>query len=132
MFWSLVIEPPGRRRLNYGSTMVLVVTAAVLSGLPGALIALAPRPLYPGHAEGAAARGLMLLQDQQLAGIVMWIPGRFVYLVAVAFIFLKWLQRGEKRRARIFRRAALPLLVVGAAPLLLGDCDDTHARNAAK
>ena len=131
MFWSIVIEPSGRRRLAYGPTMVFVVTAAVLSGLPGALIALAPRPLYPAHAEGAAAWGLTLLQDQQLAGIVMWIPGGFVYLAAVAFVFLKWLQPGETRRRHLVRRAVLPALLLCAMPLLLDGCDDSHAQNSA-
>ena len=131
MFWSIVIEPSGRRRLEYGPTMVFVVTAAILSGLPGALIALAPRPLYTAHAEGAAAWGLTLLQDQQLAGIVMWIPGGFIYLVAVAFVFVRWLQRGEPREARFSKRAALPLLLVCTMPFLLGGCDEDHPQNAA-
>ena len=57
-FWSVVVEPSGRRRLDYGATLLFVATAAVLSGLPGALTALSPRPLYPVHAEGAARWGL--------------------------------------------------------------------------
>jgi cytochrome c oxidase assembly factor CtaG/cytochrome c2 len=126
MFWSIVIEPSGRRRLNYGPTLVFIITAAILSGLPGALIALAPRPLYPAHAAGDAAWGLSPLADQQLAGIVMWIPGGLVYLTAVGFVFLKWLQQGEGRPAPLLRRALLPALVAVIAPLLLGGCDDNH------
>ncbi|HZT86454.1 MAG TPA: cytochrome c oxidase assembly protein [Stellaceae bacterium] len=123
MFWSIVIEPSGRRRLDYGATIVFVATAAILSGLPGALIALAPRPLYPIHAAGDAAWGLSLLEDQQLAGIVMWIPGGVVYIVAVAWLFLKWLEQGERRRPLV-RRAILPALALCLLPLLLGGCNE--------
>jgi cytochrome c oxidase assembly factor CtaG len=130
MFWSIVIEPSGRRRLDYGPTLVFVTTAAILSGLPGALITLAPRPLYPAHAAGAAAWGLTLLQDQQLAGLVMWIPGGFVFLGAVAFVFVKWLEQGDRRLAPA-RRAALPLLLVCVTPLLLAGCGDGRAQSGA-
>lgn len=120
MFWSIVIEPSGRRRLGYGSTLVFVVTAAVVSGLPGALITLAPRPLYPAHAEGVAAWGLTLLQDQQLAGLVMWIPGGFVFVAAVGYVFVKWLQQGEGPRPGLVRRVTVPALIALLLPILLG------------
>ncbi len=98
-FWSVVIEPLGRRRLDYGATLLFVATAAIVSGLPGALMILAARPLYPAHAEGAAAWGLTLVQDQQLGGLFMWIPAGFAYLVAIAVLFVRWLQAAEARTA---------------------------------
>jgi putative membrane protein len=39
-FWSFVIAPSGRRRIGYGQSLLFVATAAVLSGLPGALMTL--------------------------------------------------------------------------------------------
>ena len=66
-FWSVVIEPSGKRRLDYGASLLFVATAAVLSGLPGALMVLTSRPLYPVHAAGVARWGLSLIDDQQLA-----------------------------------------------------------------
>jgi cytochrome c oxidase assembly factor CtaG/cytochrome c2 len=130
MFWSLVIEPSGIRRLDYGPTLVFIVTAAVISGLPGALIALAPRPLYPAHAAGDAAWGLTLLEDQQLAGIVMWIPGGLVYLIAAGWVFLKWLQRDQDRRPALKR--ALPLVLLCClAPAALNGCSKSKADTGA-
>lgn len=126
MFWSLVIEPSGVRRLDYGPTLVFIVTAAILSGLPGALIALAPRPLYPAHAAGDAAWGLTLLEDQQLAGIVMWIPGGAIYLVAAAWVFVKWLQQGGRRRP-VLRRAVPMLMLCLIAATVLSGCGRSDA-----
>ncbi len=57
MFWTVVIEPSGRRRLDYGATLLFILTAAVLSSLPGAVITLAATPLYPDYAAGTARWG---------------------------------------------------------------------------
>lgn len=109
-FWAIVIEPFGRRRLSHGATLLFVVTAAVLSGLPGALMIFAPRPLYPEHAAGVAHWGLTLLQDQQLAGLVMWIPAGFVYVAAAGWLFLAWLEEAERRVSRTVRPAISVIL----------------------
>ena len=128
-FWSVVIEPLGRRRLDYGATLLFVATAAVVSSLPGALMILATRPLYGGHAEGVAAWGLTLVQDQQLGGLIMWIPAGFAYLLAIAVLFVRWLRAAEQRTtARLGRLAPLAGLAV---LLVLGGCDDQQENGMA-
>ena len=119
-FWSVVIEPLGRRRLDYGATLLFVATAAIVSSLPGALMILGTRPLYGVHAEGVAAWGLTLIQDQQLGGLIMWIPAGLAYLLASAVLFVRWLQAAEQRSARLSRAAPLAWL---ALLLILGGCD---------
>lgn len=89
MFWSLVIEPSGRRRMGVAATMTFVAGSAVVSGLPGALMLLSPEPLYPIHEAGAAQWGLTLLEDQQLAGLIMWIPVGLLYLVPITWLFVR-------------------------------------------
>jgi cytochrome c oxidase assembly factor CtaG/cytochrome c2 len=121
-FWSVVIEPLGRRRLDYGLTVLFVATAAIVGSLPGALMILATRPLYGVHAEGAAAWGLTLVQDQQLGGLFMWIPAGFAYLLAIAVLFVRWLQAGEQRSAARLARAA-PLAGL-AIVIALGGCGE--------
>jgi cytochrome c oxidase assembly factor CtaG/cytochrome c2 len=123
-FWSLVLPPHGyRRRLQHGPTLLLVVATAVLSGLPGALMIFSPRPLYPAHAEGVARWGLTLLQDQQLAGLIMWIPAGGAYVLAVALVFLRWLKDAEARALRAAGQGIPTLAIVAAAVFLLGGCD---------
>ncbi|HEX7969082.1 MAG TPA: cytochrome c oxidase assembly protein [Stellaceae bacterium] len=113
MFWTIIIEPGGRRRIGYGATLVFVATTAVFSSLPGALIFLAPRPFYPVHEAGAAAWGLTLLEDQQIAGVIMWIPAGMVYLAAVQWVFLRWLRESERRVSLpMDQKALLPVLAL--------------------
>ena len=124
-FWSIVIEPSGRRRLDYGSTLLFVSTTAVLSGLPGALMIFAPRPLYPAHAAGVVEWGLTLMQDQQLAGLIMWIPAGLVYVVAAGWLFLAWIEDAARRAARALPGQALTASALLAVGLMLSGCDHT-------
>jgi cytochrome c oxidase assembly factor CtaG len=59
--------------------------------------------LYPIHRAGAAAWGLSPLEDQQIAGVIMWIPQGMVYLAAMAVLL--WLTLAEAE-ARVLRREA--------------------------
>jgi putative membrane protein len=49
-------------------------------GLLGAVLALSDHPLFFAHLTTAQAWGLTALQDQQLGGIVMWVPGVVLFL----------------------------------------------------
>ncbi len=91
MFWTIVFEPSGSRRLGYGSTLLYVATMAVLSGLPGALMILTNRAFYAAHELTVASWGLTPVADQQLAGLIMWIPAGMVYVAAIAWLFLRWI-----------------------------------------
>jgi putative membrane protein len=111
-FWTIVIEPSGRRRIGYGSALLFVTTAAVLTGLSGALMILSPRALYPADAQAVASWGLTLMEDQQLAGLLMWIPMDVVYFAAAGWLFVAWLRDAERRAAakpaRAFRLSTTP------------------------
>jgi len=48
--------------------------------LLGALVGLAPRPIYDGHDHGSGWLGLSAIEDQQLGGVVMLAIGGIVYL----------------------------------------------------
>ena len=60
------------------------------------LLAFAPSPRYATHAARAEAHGVDPLADQQLAGLLMWIPAGVVLLAACLGLFAAWL--GEARR----------------------------------
>lgn len=83
----------------------LTVTAATLAGfaaqmgLLGALIAFAPDALYAPHLMTTQAWGLEPLEDQQLAGLIMWVPGVLPYLAALALAVGSALQRSGDEEA---------------------------------
>jgi putative membrane protein len=66
-----------------------------LMGLLGALITFAPVPLYTHHFLTTEAFGLTALEDQQLAGLIMWVPAIVPNLIA-ALIRLRQFVEGER------------------------------------
>lgn len=96
-FWWAVIG--ARRRSLYGGA-VLANFAAALQGVAlGAFMTLSGRIWYPFYAERVGG-GLTALEDQQVAGVIMWGPGGAAYLVAAIVLFMAWLGGEEDREAR--------------------------------
>lgn len=61
-------------------------------GLLGALITLAPRLLYSPHVLTTDAWGMSALEDQQLGGLIMWVPAGIALIVACLRIVLEVLR----------------------------------------
>ncbi len=95
--WSELLDPaPGRLM----PVLLAGVISSVQMGLLGALITFAPRPLFAPHALTTAAWGLTPLQDQQLGGGLMWVPGCLVFLVAAMLVLWSALARADWKLAR--------------------------------
>jgi putative membrane protein len=97
LFWWAVLQPAARRRLSYGMSVVYVSTAGLLMSALGAILTLARYPWYAGHLTTTAAWHLTPLQDQQLAGVIMWVPASIVYVGAACWFFVKWLETDAPR-----------------------------------
>lgn len=97
LFWWLVVQPLGHRKLHHGAAILFVFTASVQVTLLGALISIAPEPLYPIYGPGAGLWGLELVADQRLAALIMRTPMAVVFLLTVAALFLRWLTLMERR-----------------------------------
>lgn len=89
LFWWAMLHP--RRRALGGMAVVYLFTTVVHTGVLGALMTFSRSPWYPGYASGAERWGLTPMGDQQLAGLIMWIPASVVYLVAALAIIRRWL-----------------------------------------
>lgn len=100
IFWWLVIQPTGHRRLPYGAALLFVGGALLQGGALGALLLFSSKPWYPAHAAGAHAWGFTALQDQQLAGLIMWVPAGFAYVATACVLFLAWMRELESSTRR--------------------------------
>jgi cytochrome c oxidase assembly factor CtaG len=103
LFWWTLIH--GRYgRMGYGIAVLYVFTTAIHSGALGALLTLADRVWFPIHEGRTAAWHLSALEDQQLAGLLMWIPAGLVFIVIGLALVAAWLGESERRLA--FSRTA--------------------------
>ncbi len=103
-FWAAVWQR--LRSPDTGATAGLVALVAVMMqmGFLGALLTFAPRLLYPVYSDRALLVGLDPLVDQQLAGLVMWVPSALPYLVVgmclIVALFRRTAQRAPDSVAR--------------------------------
>lgn len=92
LVWRELLAPGATLRAALGH--VVLISAM---GLLGALITFAPVPLYAPHFLTADLYGLSPLEDQQLAGLVMWVPAILPNLVAALACLLRLADGGTAR-----------------------------------
>ena len=91
-FWAEVLYAERRGDGLVGaSVFALFVTLLHTAGL-GVLLTLSRRPWYPLMAQDGALWGLTPLEDQQLAGVLMWVPMGMIYLAAALVLVARWLR----------------------------------------
>lgn len=93
-WWALMHGRYGRA--GYGVGVAYVFATAMHTQILGALLTFGHRVWYPTH---AARTGATALDDQQLAGVVMWVPFGVVFVVIGLALFAAWLGEAERRVA---------------------------------
>ena len=82
LLWRRILSP----RTGTGPALAALLATATQMGMLGALLTFARQPLYAPHADTTIPYGLTPLADQQLAGLVMWVPAALPYLLAAALL----------------------------------------------
>jgi putative membrane protein len=96
-WWPIVGPPPIRTQLNYPQRIVYLLLAVTPTALLAAIITLTKSVLYdfylvaPGHFHWSTT------EDQRVGGLLMWIPGNFVYLATMTVLFFKWFAEEERK-----------------------------------
>jgi putative membrane protein len=98
LFWWAVLGRDARTTRGSGAALAYLFTTMMHTSALGALLTLAPTPWYPGYATSAASFGLDPLEDQQLGGLVMWVPGAAAYLWAT--LAIAWRLLADRSSAR--------------------------------
>jgi cytochrome c oxidase assembly factor CtaG len=94
LFWWGIVH--GRHgRLGYGAGVVYLFVTAVHGGVLGALLTVSPRVWYAPYLAHDPA-GVGPLRDQQLAGLLMWIPAGLAFVAGALFLFAGWLRQSDR------------------------------------
>jgi putative membrane protein len=93
LFWWALFYAHGRRA--YGSGVLYIFTTAIHTGILGALLTFAPHVWYPAYGHTTQAFGLTPLQDQQIGGLIMWVPASVVYIAAGLVLFAAWMRESD-------------------------------------
>jgi cytochrome c oxidase assembly factor CtaG len=95
LFWWSLIHVRNRA-VGYGAAALYMFTTALHTNLLGALLTFARTVWYPDYARTAPLWGLTALEDQQLGGIVMWIPAGVVYIIAGVALVAGWMRESDR------------------------------------
>jgi len=97
LFWWAVLHPRGSLRRLPGLAILALFVMTIEGGALGALLTFSSAPWYASHLATAPAWGMTARDDQQIAGLVMWVPGSLAYLAAAAWVFVAWIRASERR-----------------------------------
>lgn len=103
LFWRAIVDCSSQRA---GPALAASFATLIHGGLLGALITLAPLPLYAWYRSGALLWGLSALEDQQLAGLLMWVPMGIVYLGACLVLASQFVIDKQERGCDVIRVTA--------------------------
>jgi putative membrane protein len=103
LFWWPLLRGVDRDRVPGVAVLCLFITS-LHSGLLGVLLTLARHPWYPAQSAAAHDWGLTSMEDQQLGGLVMWVPAGTVYAVAALTLAALWIANAAQMKGQAHAR----------------------------
>jgi putative membrane protein len=95
LFWWTLLH--GRYgRLTSGAGVIYCFTTAVHTSVLGALMTFAQRSWYSIYDGRTAAFHLTPLQDQQIGGLLMWVPAGVIYIALGLWLMAGWIRESER------------------------------------
>jgi putative copper resistance protein D len=98
-WWPVIGTDPARRPSHPVRLLYLFLIMPVMAFL-GVAITSSERVLYPYYATHTPPWGATAIQDQHLAGVLMWESGMLAILPALAAVLLGWLSQEDRDQAR--------------------------------
>lgn len=115
LFWRVLLDPINRRTLVRGAAVLYLFTTSLHATVLGVFMALAPMPWYSDYVGRTQAWNLTPLEDQQFAGLIMWMPACLIYAVAAAALFVIWVKESDPDPAPITGRTVISVGAVQPA-----------------
>lgn len=109
LLWGAVLGSMPYRRPGRGAAIVLLFATMVQSAWLAMVLGLTERVVYPVYAIGAVDA----LADQQLAGVLMWVPMAVVYSVVTGLLALRWFGELDRRSRPNEASEQVPATVAG-------------------
>jgi len=95
-WWPLLSPVPALPRLSYPAQILYIFMMVIPGAILGAWLVFADRVLYPSYAAVPSLWNMTALEDQQLGGLLMMVPGKMIYFTALTIIFFRWFGQEEE------------------------------------
>jgi putative membrane protein len=101
LFWWHVTQsgPRVHGSLSPGARIAYTLSVVPANMIAGIAISFSSEPLYEHYLTVPRVWGLTALEDQQLGGTIMWIPGSMMYLLAAIVLIGAWMRQQEQQAA---------------------------------
>jgi putative membrane protein len=96
LWWPVMSPVPELPRLGYGLGMLYLFLVGIPMQIVAAMISLAGGVLYPWYSAAPRTWGLSPLDDQQLGGLIMWVPANLYMFLAIGVLFFAWAKESER------------------------------------
>lgn len=96
-WWPIIGPPPTNSILSYPKRITYLLCAVTPTALLAAVITLSNSVIYDFYIGSPPHFSWTTLEDQKIAGLLMWIPGNLVYLTTLVSLFFKWFESEEKK-----------------------------------
>jgi len=93
MWWPFLSPLPELPRLAYPGQMLYCFLMVIPMSIVAIYIAMADHVLYPAYSIAPRVWDITPLSDQQIGGLIMWVPGGLLFYVVMTFVFFKWAGR---------------------------------------
>jgi putative membrane protein len=93
MWWPFLSPLPELPRLSYPGQMLYCFLMVIPMSIVAIYIAMADHILYPAYSLAPRVWDITPMSDQQIGGLIMWVPGGLLFYVVMTFVFFKWASR---------------------------------------
>lgn len=103
-WWPVVGVDPSRWRLPYPARLFYLFLAMPQNSFLGVALMSAPAVLYPHYLTIERSWGPTPIVDQNVGGMLMWVGGDVVFLLAMGLVVAAWVRQEDRRTARLDAR----------------------------
>ncbi len=98
LYWWPIFSPSkDLPRLTFGGQILYLFVSGMPSVLLGAGLTFSP-PLYAPYIAAPRIWGISAATDQQLGGLIMWVPVSIFYIVIMSVLFIRWMLQQEAKQ----------------------------------
>lgn len=98
LFWWLVIDPkPHRSRLHYGLRVLYLGLIVLPNTVLGAAITFSRGLMYRSYTDFPQPVALDAIIDQQLGGLLLWVVGDMMSIIAAGIVMAMWYQKEQEK-----------------------------------
>ncbi len=94
-YWAVIDPKPHRSRVHYGVRVLYLGLIVLPNTLLGAVITFSKGIIYTGYEDVHQPFGISLLTDQQLGGLLLWVPGDMMSILVAGIVMIMWYEREE-------------------------------------